>query len=221
MATAFSTLTNQAMRIEREHVLQAEAHQRTTGRSGYANGFKPKSLHTRVGEVSLQIPQTRDYHDENGHPFLSTILGSWRSQRAGPDTCHRGDVRAGCQHTEGLQDPKRHGTRAEDGDGLDGARGLRRIFDADESAEARRRLRETVTRYQKTAPEACLSRPQRDQQRMGDRKGLHEHGSHVTRPLKPRFTEEMLLYRASTMATRTSTPRACAMRLSVSIVGFA
>ena len=44
MATAFSTLTNPAMRIEREHVLQAEAHQRTTGRSGYANGFKPKSL---------------------------------------------------------------------------------------------------------------------------------------------------------------------------------
>jgi len=29
---------------------------------------------------------------------------------------------------------------------------------------------------------------------MGDRKGLHEHGSHVTRPLKPHFTEEMLLY---------------------------
>ena len=44
MATAFSTLMNQAMRIEREHVLQAEAHQRTTGRQGYANGFKPKTL---------------------------------------------------------------------------------------------------------------------------------------------------------------------------------
>ena len=41
MATAFSTLMNHAMRIEREHVLQAESHQRTTGRQGYANGFKP------------------------------------------------------------------------------------------------------------------------------------------------------------------------------------
>ena len=39
-----------------------------------------------------------------------------------------------------------------------------------------------------------LSRPQRDRRRMGDRKGLHEHGSHVTSPIKPRFTEETLLY---------------------------
>ena len=36
---------------------------------GYANGLKPKTLQTRVGEMSLQIPQTRDYHDENGQPF--------------------------------------------------------------------------------------------------------------------------------------------------------
>ena len=35
----------------------------------------------------------------------------------------------------------------------DVARDLRRIFDADESAEAQRHLRETVTRYQKTAPD--------------------------------------------------------------------
>ena len=83
MATAFSTLMNHAMRIEREHVLQAESHQRTTGRQGYANGFKPKTLQTRVGEVSLQIPQTRDYHDENGHPFYPQSLDRGvRSERA-------------------------------------------------------------------------------------------------------------------------------------------
>jgi len=39
-----------------------------------------------------------------------------------------------------------------------------------------------------------LIRPQRDQRQMGDRKGLLEHGSHVTSPIKPRFTEEMFLY---------------------------
>jgi len=83
MATAFSMLMNQAMRIEREHVLQAESHQRTTGRPGYADGFKPKSLQTRVGEVSLQIPQARDYHDENGHPFYPPSLDRGvRSERA-------------------------------------------------------------------------------------------------------------------------------------------
>ena len=147
---------NQAMRIERENVLQAESHQRTTGRQGYANGFKPKTLKTRVGEVSLQIPQTRDYHDENGHPFYPQSLDRGvRSERARTLAVAEMYV-PGCQRAECHQDPKRHGTRAEDGDGLDGARDLRRIFDADKSAEAQRRLRETVTRYQKTAPDPRL-----------------------------------------------------------------
>jgi transposase-like protein len=57
---------NHAMQIEREQVLQAESHQRTTDRQGYANGFKPKTLKSRVGRVDLRIPQTRDYCDENG-----------------------------------------------------------------------------------------------------------------------------------------------------------
>ena len=43
---------------------------------GYANGLKPKTLQTRVGEMSLQIPQTRDYHDENGQPFYPQSLAS-------------------------------------------------------------------------------------------------------------------------------------------------
>ena len=78
MATAFSTVMNRAMRIEREHVLQAESHQGTTGRQGYANGLKPKTLQTRVGEMSLQIPQTRDYHDEKRKRGRSSFRGSAR-----------------------------------------------------------------------------------------------------------------------------------------------
>jgi transposase-like protein len=48
---------NHAMQIEREQVLQAESHQRTADRQGYANGFKPKTLKTRVGRVDLRIPR--------------------------------------------------------------------------------------------------------------------------------------------------------------------
>ena len=70
MASALAMLMNHAMQIEREQVLQAEAHQRTSDREGYANGFKPKTLKTRVGRVDLRIPQTRDYRDENGRPFF-------------------------------------------------------------------------------------------------------------------------------------------------------
>jgi len=40
--------------------LGAQPYQRTDQRRGYANGFKPKTLATRVGKVELQVPQTRD-----------------------------------------------------------------------------------------------------------------------------------------------------------------
>ena len=68
MASARAALMNRAMRIEREQVLTAEAHQRTADRQGYANGIEPMTLKTRVGRVDLRIPQTRDYRDENGRP---------------------------------------------------------------------------------------------------------------------------------------------------------
>ena len=66
MANAFTIIMNLAMQIEREQTLKAESHQRTADRQGYANGFKPKTIRTRVGEVPLRIPQTRSYHDEDG-----------------------------------------------------------------------------------------------------------------------------------------------------------
>lgn len=83
LADAFATLLNHAMRIEREQVLGAASHQRTEQRRGYANGFKPKTMTTRVGELALQIPQTRDYADEHGRPFYPHALERGvRSERA-------------------------------------------------------------------------------------------------------------------------------------------
>lgn len=83
MASAFATLLNHAMRIEREQVLGADAHQRTPDRRGHANGFKPKTLTTRVGRIPLQVPQTRNYHDEQGRPFYPAALTRGvRSERA-------------------------------------------------------------------------------------------------------------------------------------------
>jgi transposase-like protein len=83
IATAFATVMNHAMQIEREQTLKAESHQRTDQRQGYANGFKSKTLRTRVGEVSLRIPQTRGYHDDEGRPFYPKSLERGvRSERA-------------------------------------------------------------------------------------------------------------------------------------------
>jgi transposase-like protein len=76
-------MLNHAMRAEREQVLDAALHQRTDNRRGYANGYKPKTLATRVGDVPLQIPQTRDYADEHGRPFYPAALERGvRSERA-------------------------------------------------------------------------------------------------------------------------------------------
>jgi putative transposase len=60
MARAIGILVNEAMKIERADVLRAAPYQRTEERRGYANGFKPKTLNTRIGKVELLVPQTRD-----------------------------------------------------------------------------------------------------------------------------------------------------------------
>ena len=52
-------LFDQAMIAEREAHINAGAYERSEGRDGYANGFKPRSLQTRVGKLSLHVPQVR------------------------------------------------------------------------------------------------------------------------------------------------------------------
>jgi putative transposase len=74
MSSAYSIIMNGAMQIQREQTLNVESHQRTADRQGYANGFKPKAFRTRVGELHLRIPQTRDYHGAEGRPFYPKSL---------------------------------------------------------------------------------------------------------------------------------------------------
>lgn len=40
--------------------LEAERYERTEGRVGYRNGYKPRILNTRVGRMELQVPKDRD-----------------------------------------------------------------------------------------------------------------------------------------------------------------
>jgi len=60
LAEGFRLLLNEAMRLERAAVLQAQPYERCEARLGHANGFKPKTLATRMGQVELRIPQVRD-----------------------------------------------------------------------------------------------------------------------------------------------------------------
>ena len=59
LAQGIRLLVNEAMRVERSQALQALPYQRTDNRQGYANGFKDKTLSTRLGPVTFSIPQVR------------------------------------------------------------------------------------------------------------------------------------------------------------------
>jgi transposase-like protein len=59
MAHAMQVLFNEVMKLERSQVLGVQPYQRTSERRGYANGYKPKAVETRVGRLELAVPQTR------------------------------------------------------------------------------------------------------------------------------------------------------------------
>jgi transposase-like protein len=77
MAEAMRIMLNEAMRIERSRVIEAEPYQRTERRRGYANGFKPKTVNTRLGAITFDVPQTRDVEF-----FPSALEKGVRSERA-------------------------------------------------------------------------------------------------------------------------------------------
>ena len=71
IAEIFSRAFELAMQIERERFLGAEFYERTAGRQGYANGYKPKRIDTPAGSVTVQVPKTAG-HD--GEPFYPQSL---------------------------------------------------------------------------------------------------------------------------------------------------
>ncbi len=57
---ALAFLINSAMLLERQKHLKAEPYERTEERNGHANGFKPKTVKSRLGELDLLVPQVRE-----------------------------------------------------------------------------------------------------------------------------------------------------------------
>jgi transposase-like protein len=82
MAHCLEILFNEAMRIERAAHLGAGPYERSSGRLGYANGFKPKHVKTRVGELDLEIPQVRDLAPGVEPFYPSALERGDRSERA-------------------------------------------------------------------------------------------------------------------------------------------
>ena len=70
-------LLNAAMQAERQKYLQAAPYQRTAERTDYANGYKDKTITTRIGNVTVAVPQVR-----NGDFYPSALERGMRSERA-------------------------------------------------------------------------------------------------------------------------------------------
>lgn len=73
----FRIIINQAMQAERSKYLQAGDYERTEERTGHANGYKPKTVRTKVGEITFSVPQVRE-----GGFYPTALDKGMRSERA-------------------------------------------------------------------------------------------------------------------------------------------
>ena len=60
LAKLVEAVLNQILEAQVAETLGAERHERTEERAGYRNGYRPRTLYTRVGPVTLLVPQTRE-----------------------------------------------------------------------------------------------------------------------------------------------------------------
>ena len=60
LAKLVEAVLNQILEAQVTEALGADRHERTEERAGYRNGTRARTLYTRVGPVTLQVPQTRD-----------------------------------------------------------------------------------------------------------------------------------------------------------------
>jgi transposase-like protein len=53
-------LINAGMQAERQKHLGVEPYERSQERRDYENGYKPKTMKTRMGEITFDVPQVRE-----------------------------------------------------------------------------------------------------------------------------------------------------------------
>jgi len=77
LTKVISSIMNLSMRLEQEKAIQASHYERNVDRIGHRNGYKSRTIRTRVGEIPIEIPQVR------GMEFYpDSIEKGCRSERA-------------------------------------------------------------------------------------------------------------------------------------------
>ncbi len=82
MPRALEILLNEAMKRERSAFLGVKPYERSAGRRGHANGFKPKQVRSRVGDLELAIPQVRGLAEGVEGFYPKSLERGLRSERA-------------------------------------------------------------------------------------------------------------------------------------------
>ncbi len=70
-------MLNTAMQAERQKHLGVEPYERSPERRDYANGYKPKTIKTRMGDIPFDVPQVRE-----GDFYPQALEKGLRSERA-------------------------------------------------------------------------------------------------------------------------------------------
>ena len=82
LGSALTILLNEVMKIERAEYLHAAPYQRSDQRRGHANGYKAKTVKSRVGALPLQVPQVRGLPPEVAGFYPQSLEKGLRSERA-------------------------------------------------------------------------------------------------------------------------------------------
>lgn len=76
-ALAIRQLLNSSLRAQQDEHLGCERYERMTTRNGQRNGFKPRTIRTSTGQITLDVPQVRNAQT----PFTPIIPGFERGSR--------------------------------------------------------------------------------------------------------------------------------------------
>src|SRR5215210_7732678 len=71
------TIINTAMQLERQQHIGVGPYERSAERQAHANGYKPKTVTTRVGAITFDVPQVRE-----GNFYPQALERGLRSERA-------------------------------------------------------------------------------------------------------------------------------------------
>ena len=76
-ALAIRQLLNSSLLAQRDKHLECERYERIPTRNGQRNGFKPRTIRTSTGQITLDVPQVRNSQT----PFIPIIPGFERGSR--------------------------------------------------------------------------------------------------------------------------------------------